>query len=150
MKYAISIMKIYERYFINKKTKINQFNNKKELIMNNNISQINGKSDNKSANKGVLQKLTKTSKYLPLFLLVGVMVFVPEVYAKTGDTKVFEDATTKILGWVTGGFGKLLVAVSVILSVIMGVAGFKWQQIMLPLVLGLLLGSINGIVGLFF
>ena len=69
--------------------------------MNNNISQINGKSDNKSANKGVLQKLTKTSKYLPLFLLVGVMVFVPEVYAKTGDTKVFEEATTKILGWVT-------------------------------------------------
>jgi hypothetical protein len=46
--------------------------------------------------------------------------------------------------------GKLLVAVSVILSVIMGVAGFKWQQIMLPLILGLLLGSINGIVGLFF
>ena len=37
--------------------------------MNNNISQINGKSDNKSANKGVLQKLTKTSKYLPLFFL---------------------------------------------------------------------------------
>jgi hypothetical protein len=29
MKYAISIMKIYERHFINKKTKINQFNNKK-------------------------------------------------------------------------------------------------------------------------
>ena len=120
--------------------------------MNNNISQTNGKSNKspKNANKGVLQKLTKTSKYLPLFLLVGVMVFVPEVYAKTGDTKVFEDATTKILGLVTGGFGKLLVAVSVILSVIMGVAGFKWQQIMLPLVLGLLLGSINGIVGLFF
>jgi len=133
-----------------KKQKINQFNNKKELIMNNNISQIDGKSDNKSANKGVLQKLAKTSKYLPL-LLIGVMVFVPEVYAKTGgDVKVFEDTTTKILGWVTGGFGKLLVAVSVILSVIMGVAGFKWQQIMLPLVLGLLLGSINGIVGLFF
>ena len=116
--------------------------------MNKYINKISNKIL-KSENKRVLQKLARTSKYLPV-LLVGVMVFVPEIYAKTGETKVFEDATTKILGWVTGGFGKLLVAVSVILSVIMGVAGFKWQQIMLPLVLGLLLGSINGIVGLFF
>ncbi len=120
----------------------------KEPIMNNDISQINNEQSNIAANKRV-QRIAQVSKYLPI-ILMGVMVFVPEVYAKSGDTKVFEDATTKILGWVTGGFGKLLVAVSVILSVIMGVAGFKWQQIMLPLILGLLLGSINGIVGLFF
>ena len=75
----------------------------------------------------------------------------PEAYAaKGGDGAVFLEAYTKIETWVTGGFGKLIVGVSVILSVIMGVAGFKWQQILIPLILGLLLGSVSGIVGLFF
>ena len=39
--------------------------------------------------------------------------------AQTGDGKVFLDAYTKIETWVTGGFGKLIVGVSVILSVTM-------------------------------
>ena len=98
-------------------------------------------------------KASRLARYIPLALIMA-MVFVPEVYAKTtgstGEVKVFTEVTDKILGWVTGGFGKLIVAISVILSVIMGVAGFKWQQILIPLILGLLLGSINGIVGLFF
>ena len=94
--------------------------------------------------------LPQTRRYRKLLLIVVLALFfvIPEVYAD--DVKVFTDVHTKIAGWVTGGLGKLIVTISVVLAVIMGVAGFKWQQILIPLILGLLLGSINGIVGLFF
>ena len=103
--------------------------------------------------KEVALSKTKVAISLGLCAIIAIAIS-PETYAaaaaKTGDGKVFLDAYTKIETWVTGGFGKLIVGVSVILSVIMGVAGFKWQQILIPLILGLLLGSVSGIVGLFF
>ena len=94
---------------------------------------------------------TKVAISLGLCAIIAIAIS-PETYAAApaGDGQVFLDAYTKIEKWVTGGFGKLIVGVSVILSVIMGVAGFKWQQILIPLILGLLLGSVSGIVGLFF
>jgi type IV secretory pathway VirB2 component (pilin) len=108
----------------------------------------------KEINKKEGLALSKTKKAICLGACAVMAIAIsPETYAaaaKTGDGAVFLDAYTKIESWITGGFGKLIVGVSVVLSVIMGVAGFKWQQILIPLILGLLLGSVSGIVGLFF
>jgi type IV secretory pathway VirB2 component (pilin) len=106
-----------------------------------------------SGKKGyALSKVQKAICCLGVCAAIVIAVS-PETYAatpKAADGAVFLNAYDKIETWVTGGFGKLIVGVSVILSVIMGVAGFKWQQILIPLILGLLLGSVSGIVGLFF
>jgi type IV secretory pathway VirB2 component (pilin) len=108
----------------------------------------------KEINKKEGLALSKTKKAICIGACAVMAIAIsPETYAaaaKTGDGAVFLDAYTKIESWITGGFGKLIVGVSVVLSVIMGVAGFKWQQILIPLILGLLLGSVSGIVGLFF
>ena len=98
--------------------------------------------------KEVRRKSQTKGNILVILAIILTIWGIGDVYG--ADAAVFTDAFTKISGWVTGGLGKLVVGISVILSVIMGIAGFKWQQILIPLVLGLLLGSISGIVGLFF
>jgi type IV secretory pathway VirB2 component (pilin) len=121
-----------------------------KIIKDKSMPKIKGTNEKKVF---TLSKSKKVLCYLGVCAAIAITMST-EAYAlttaQTGDGKVFLDAYTKIETWVTGGFGKLIVGVSVILSVIMGVAGFKWQQILIPLILGLLLGSVSGIVGLFF
>ncbi len=96
--------------------------------------------------------MSLTSRNLFRFAITVFILFLAfDVYAASGgDEEVFKKITDKIIGWIDGGLGKMLVVISLVIGVFMGVMGFKIQQILIPIGLGLLLMSVKLISGLFF
>lgn len=91
--------------------------------------------------------------YLSIICLV-IILFIPDVNAASGgsqeEVEVFKNVTNKVISWIDGGFGKMVIVLSLVATIFMGIMGFKVQQILIPITLGLLLMSVKMIAGLFF
>lgn len=91
--------------------------------------------------------------YLSIICLV-IILFIPDANAASGgsqeEVEVFKNVTNKVISWIDGGFGKMVIVLSLVATIFMGIMGFKVQQILIPITLGLLLMSVKMIAGLFF
>lgn len=81
-------------------------------------------------------------------VMVGGLILISQNVLAADDA--FGLVHTKVHGWVSGTFGKLITFISLITGLIMGIAGFPGRHILGAMGIGLVLSSANAIVNMLF
>ena len=119
----------------------------------NNIIHKNSNNHNCNLEPSKAYKKRQWLCYLSIICL-AIILFIPDANAASGgsqgEVEVFKNVTNKVISWIDGGFGKMVIVLSLVATIFMGIMGFKVQQILIPITLGLLLMSVKMIAGLFF